>query len=229
VSYIIRASPEIVSEETPFAFKPRRRRRRRAVLGISNTRKLKDKALPIIKLGDRPLPGGYADGVVGSGLSKRGRKKWRYGLKSIVPQYIANSLEDLSVAGATEDENARYITRFVTIPNGVTAKELKVYFDANLPLGTSVNVYAKAFNTTIFSQNADVQAYRKMTEESISLFQSLDNTANEYSIDENDFREASYSLVTPIDFNTFCVKICMYTTNKTKIPTIKNLRAVAIE
>jgi hypothetical protein len=48
-------------------------------------------------------------------------------------------------------------------------------------------------------------------------------------VDGNDYREMSFTLTAPIDFNTFLVKICMYTLNKVNVPTIKNLRVVAVE
>lgn len=235
-SYIIQNGPAIQTERNPYSYIPKRKRLKRGASGIAtHTLFNKNRSGKLIfrsiaELGDRPIDPANpsSDGLVGTGLTKRGRKKWTYASRLFVPQFIANSLEDNPVANIEEDKNARYITRYVTIPNGVTAKELKVYFDGNIPNGSSVQVHAKTFDSTRFSQNADVQPYRLLTQESTSLFQSLNTVNSEYSQNVYDFREASYSLVAPADFNTFIVKICMYSTNKVKVPTIKNLRIVAI-
>ena len=234
-SYIISSSQDIETEATPFAFKPTRRRRRRVTSSYYNTPLGKKSSGPLItRLGYRAVPGATGsaaidgEGVVGSGLSKRGRKKWTFTTKGFVPQFISNSLEDRPVTGVEDDDNSRYITRFATISNGLVAKELKVYFDANLPNGSSIDVYAKTVDSTKFTQVAENRPYEKMSEEPLSQFESL-NVANRYSIDKYDFREVSYSLVPTQDFNGFSIKICMYTTDKTKVPTIKNLRVVAVE
>jgi hypothetical protein len=227
VSYIIRDQPEIITEATPYAFRPKRRRRRRLGVGYFGTQRYKQLASQIQKLGDRPIPNN-SDGIVGAGLNRRGRKKWVYSPRGFVPQYISNPLEDLPLVGINDDDNSRYITRSATISNGLTAKELKVYFDANLPNGAFVNVYGKTYNTTLFARSPDEQPYREMSEEPSSGFSSISGT-NQFSVDENDYREMSFTLTAPIDFNTFLVKICMYTLNKVNVPTIKNLRVVAVE
>ena len=49
-----------------------------------------------------------------------------------------------------------------------------------------------------------------------------------YSANSQDFKEASYTLVPSDEFNTFLVKICMYSTSNTRVPVIKNLRIVAV-
>jgi hypothetical protein len=227
VSYIIRDQPEIITEETPYAFKPKRRRRRRLGRGYFGTPRYKLLSSQIAAIGDRPIPNN-SDGIVGGGLSRRGRRKWVYSPRGFVPQYITNPLEDFAVAGSLDDDNSRYITRSATISNGLIAKELKVFFDANLPRGAYVKVFGKTFNTTLFAKNPDEQPYREMTEQSSSGFSSLSGT-NQFSVDGNDYREMSFTLTAPIDFNTFLVKICMYTLNKVNVPTIKNLRVVAVE
>lgn len=242
VSYIVTSGEQIQVEENPSAYRPRRKRVKRGASGIavsgSFSRQRSGKLIfrSIAELGDRKvqLPNSSetaADGVVGTGLSRRGRKKWTYGTRLFVPQYIANSIEDLPVSSANQDDKtSRYITRYVTIPNGLSAKELKVYFDANLPNGSDVKVFAKTYDTTRFTRKQDVIPYTRMIEQPTSLFQSLNVDTNEYSINEYDFREASYSLVSPIPFNTFIIKICMYSdAGKINVPTLKNLRIVAIE
>jgi Domain of unknown function (DUF4815) len=176
--------------------------------------------------------GGVGGGVVGAGLTRRGRKKWTYGKKLLVPDYTTNPLEEQSLINAESDNTARYITRSVQIPNGLRAKELKVYFDANIPNSASVKVYAKTIDSTQFSKEIEENPYQLMTEENFSAFVGAvqeSQTSQGYSVNEYDYREAAYSIVPDISFNTFVVKIVMYTTNETRVPTIKNLRIVAVE
>jgi hypothetical protein len=229
VSYIINSSAGILTEETPYAFRPKRKRRRRLGYGYFATAQYKQLASQISRLGDRPIPNN-SDGIVGAGLSKRGRKKWAYNPRGFVPQYITTILEDLPViGGAAEDDHSRYITRYASISNGLSAKELKVYFDANIPVGASISLFAKTLNSTIFAKNTEEQPYHQMTEDPSNQFVSLDGTGRNYSVNEQDFKEISFSYTAPIDFNTFLVKICMYSLDKINVPVIKNLRVVAVE
>lgn len=250
-SYIITDQAAVEIEANPNAFRPKRRRVKRGGFGIGGL--FVGAIFGFITFGAglavtvpaaigvgfaTPIAafntiaaaiGAVGGGAVGAGLTRRGRKAWTYGKKLLIPQYITNPQEDLPVLNAEEDNTARYITRYVTIPNGMTAKELKVYFDANIPSGSFVRLHAKTFDSTQFTKAVDQHPYQDMTEESISLFQSVDITAQEYSTNKYDFREAAYSLVPGLPFNTFAVKICMYSTNKSRVPTIKNLRIVAVE
>jgi len=176
--------------------------------------------------------GGVGAGAVGGALTRRGRKQWTYGKKLLVPQYSTNPIEEQSLIGAESDNTARYITRLVEIPNGLRGKELKVYFDANIPNSSFVQVYAKTTDSTQFSKEVEENPYQRMTQEPASAFFELvqeSQTNQGYSVNEYDYREASYSLIPELPFNTFIVKIVMYSTNETRVPTIKNLRIVAIE
>lgn len=237
-SYLITTGPTIEVEANPNAFRPKRSRVKRggfgifglvfgAILGFATFGVGAAIAgAAIAGTGVATAIGTVGGGAIGYGLTSRGRRKWTYGKRLLIPEYISNPLEDDPVANRPGDETARYITRYVTIPNGVTAKELKVYFDGNIPGGTFVEAHAKTYDTTQLSENPDVQVYRKMTLQPANLFQSesISNVSN----NDYDFKESSYSLVAPNNFNTFVVKLCMYSNNKAKVPTIKNLKVVAI-
>lgn len=140
------------------------------------------------------------------------------------------SMEEAVRSGVTDD-TARYITKRVPIPADKTAKELKVFFDAVIPRGSSISAYAKVFNNEVVT--SEFSGYKKMTIDTISQF----FTGGEpiYSLNDNDYRETSYSYIVPNTgdqfgvFNVFAVKICMYSSNKASVPKIKNLRVVAIE
>jgi len=150
----------------------------------------------------------------------------------VAVEYIINSseasttVEQAPVSGRNDD-TARYISRYVTIPSGLSAKELKVYIDANYPSGTFIRVYAKTFNSIQSSSEVDLYPYKRMAIEPTSEFYTGGKFTN--SVNPHDFREASYSVVPSEPFNTFLVKICLYTEDKAKTPVVKNLRIVAIE
>ena len=149
----------------------------------------------------------------------------------VVAKNIINGSEnstnvEQAVASGRNDDTARYISKRVMIPNGQYAKELKVIVDANIPKDTFIRVYAKAFNSELISN--DAVGYKRMNPETNSEFFIGGNFTN--SLNANDFREITYSVVPTTDkFNVFAVKICLYSLNTSIVPTIKNLRVVAIE
>lgn len=149
----------------------------------------------------------------------------------VVAKNIINGSEnstnvEQAVASGRNDDTARYISKRVMIPNGQYAKELKVIVDANIPKDTFIRVYAKAFNSELTSNEA--VGYKRMNAETNSEFFIGGNFTN--SLNANDFREITYSVVPTTDkFNVFAVKICLYSLNTSIVPTIKNLRVVAIE
>ena len=112
---------------------------------------------------------------------------------------------------------------------GKIAYELKVIMDANLPQNTFIKVYGRTFNSNQLSATVNEQTYRLMSEDTPNEFNVDGNRA--YSLSAVDFREVSYTLsVNEYDpFDTFSVKICMYSTDQSKIPSIKNLRIVALQ
>jgi len=132
-----------------------------------------------------------------------------------------------SIFSGRDDDTARYISKKVLIPNGQTAKEIKVILDANIPKDTFIRVYAKTYNSEQIT--SDLVGYKRMAIESTSEFFVGGVFTN--SLNDNDFREATYSVVPSATdwFNVFAIKVCLYTLNSSKVPVVKNLRVVAIE
>lgn len=151
---------------------------------------------------------------------------------AVVVKNIVNASEnstnvEQSIFSGRDDETARYITKRVSIPNGQFAREMKVIMDANIPKDTFIRVYVKAYNS---EQNSNDQVgYKRMVIDQDNDFFVGGVFTN--SLNLNDFREVSYSVVPNNNepFNVFAIKICMYTLNTAKVPAIKNLRVVAIE
>jgi hypothetical protein len=106
---------------------------------------------------------------------------------------------------------------------------MKVIMDALYPKGTFLRVYALAYNSAQLTADIGDQPYKRMAIEPTSKF--YQGGVFTYSQNPEDFREISFT-ATPLNgekFDTFAVKICMYTTDSAKVPVIKNLRIVAIE
>jgi len=152
---------------------------------------------------------------------------------AILVENLVNSSDDntqeLSATSGKTDSTARYISKKVTLPKGKIAYELKVIVDANLPQNTFIKVYGRTFNSNQLSTTVNEQTYRLMSEDTPNDFNVDGNRA--YSLSPVDFREVSYTMsVNEYDpFDTFSVKICMYSSDQSKVPSIKNLRIVALQ
>ena len=135
--------------------------------------------------------------------------------------------EDQSQGGPA---TARYITRKVTLADGMDAGDFRVYFSAYRPTNANIYVYYKvlsADDTDVF----DDKPYQLMTAISGYSF---------FSLDQSDFKEFVFA---PGDdnlpanivqyggyqtFKYFAIKLVMTSTDTTKVPRIRDFRVVAI-
>ena len=134
--------------------------------------------------------------------------------------------EDNSAGG---DATARYLSRRVNLKDGFDATDLTVFLTANRQSGSKITLYYKVlsqFDTDTF----DNKAWTVMSETT--------NT-NSVSSDINEFLELEFSpigantnytsgSVTYDSFKTFAIKIVMTSSSTTKVPLIKDLRAIAL-
>jgi hypothetical protein len=115
---------------------------------------------------------------------------------------------------------ARYITRKVTLAPSFESTDLKVFFLASIPTNTSVKVYYKAAPT---GQSFDLQPWREMVVESAG------------APSQTGFVDYKYKTYTenalPGDerFQTFSIKIVMYSSNPVRVPQIRDLRVIALD
>jgi hypothetical protein len=151
----------------------------------------------------------------------------------VVVENLINSSDsttsELSPTSGKTDSTARYITRKVSLANGSSAAELVVFIDANIPKDSFIRVYAKTGN----NQQSDSDQLNNLPYESMIELQPTRFFANDihtYSVTPQDYREGIYRLVSSAGdgFDAFIVKICLYSTNTSAVPTIKNLRIVAL-
>lgn len=119
---------------------------------------------------------------------------------------------------------ARYISRKVTLRDGFESADVNVYLLAHLPQNTSIEVYAK------YQASDDATRFEDLPWTKLSL---KSGYAASNATTDDDFQELAYQTgdVGTL-FNTFAVKIVMYSSDATvgsaKYPRIKNMRAIAL-
>ena len=127
---------------------------------------------------------------------------------------------------------AKYITKPIGLADGYDAGDLRVYLTANKPGETEVTVFYKILSGTD-STSFDDRPYEKLV---------CINPTSSPSIDEVTYREYEYrpsailnaityigtNGVTYDTFKTFAIKIVMTSTDPAIVPSVKDLRIIAI-
>jgi hypothetical protein len=122
---------------------------------------------------------------------------------------------------------ARYISRKVALGQGLSAKNLKVFVDQNMPAGASVEVYYRVINNNDDTDFND-RPYVLMTRRQASTEVSEDTLKfNEYEYYADDISYAQNGS-TYNDFDMFSIKIVMYSTQTAAAPSFRNFRAIAL-
>lgn len=130
---------------------------------------------------------------------------------------------------------SRYITKKVVLSPGNDSSDLRVFFTAYRPLGSSINVYYKVLSrsdTTAFED----QNWVLMT----GLNNSSTYSANRDALYEYEYAPGSAGVAdnqltytntageTYDDFSQFAIKIVIATSDSTKTPFLKDLRVLAL-
>jgi hypothetical protein len=177
---------------------------------------------------------GKVSGIVvdagGSGYTSTPTVTITGGNPSATPATAVSSGEDQASGGPAR---ARYITRKVTLADGLDAGDFRLSFTAYKPASANIHVYYKilsADDTDVF----DSKNYQLMT---------LISGTNSKSITASDLKEFTYAPGTAgtpdnrvsygngfTSFKYFAIKIVMTSTDttSTKVPRIKDLRVIAI-
>lgn len=148
---------------------------------------------------------------------------------ALVKNYIDEYSAVVADSELTSDGYARakYVTKQVILNDEFDADGLTVYLDVNKPSGTDVVVYYKILNKYDFSISFDNAPWVLMTKTSqsqvtISELEYSEETYQNLNITYTGVNGVSYD-----SFKYFAVKIVMYSSDSTKVPSIKNLRAIA--
>ena len=144
---------------------------------------------------------------------------------------LINNINDPGLSAAPETDNngaalSKYMTRPVTLSEGFNATSLRVQVLENIQSGTQFEVYYRVLSDEDSERFADKE-WVKMTRNgqasnSSSLTEYIDS---EYKADTISYTAGS---ATYSSFNTFAVKIVMYSSNTAFTPTAKNVRVVAL-
>jgi len=127
-----------------------------------------------------------------------------------------NNREDTDQVAEADEAAARYITKPVNLIN--PANEFRIFFDANRPPATTIDVYYKVRPTGSGTPLED-QVWEKMELDS--------NVPSNESFDS--FNEYAYTKTFAQDFNVYSIKIVMRSDNEARVPRIRDLRVIAIK
>ena len=150
-------------------------------------------------------------------------------MSMIMINNIINDRVDVTIPETTAsggNASAKYVTRAITLASGFDAKGVKVTFDANMQSGTSFDVFVKVLAAD------DVGAFGTKPWIQVPNVDSVTKNSSSYT----DFIEQNYFLdnisyisngIIHNSFQTFAVKVVMYSGTPAIIPQIKNFRAIA--
>lgn len=168
---------------------------------------------------------------------------------SITPfEYFINPLTDQMIAsevGNNGESESKYISKVVELADGFDAEDLKVWVTAYRPPNTDITVYAK------FKSSSDVTATDEVAWTQLKLVASKNFTSS--VANKNDFKEFEYYLDTTVlgagegaylnggefeyqsidgaihkNFKFFAIKILMNSDGQSRIPRLKDMRAIAL-
>jgi hypothetical protein len=119
---------------------------------------------------------------------------------------------------------ARYITKIVSLEEGFESNGFKLILSINKPTGTKIQAFLKhqtVEQTKEFHENSYIQLLPKMGETQFNSF---------FTQTEDEFVDVEFDLPqdTPIEFNKFAIKLCLYSSNPAYVPKIKDLRGIAV-
>ena len=114
---------------------------------------------------------------------------------------------------------ARYITRRVTLADGFESTNFKVLLGVNKPAEATVQVFIKPMSEEDDRNFEDI-GYTLMTADA-----TIPDAANNY-----DFTDVTFSLSSAFTqpMKTFAVKVCLYSSSSTKVPSVKDFRTIAL-
>ena len=123
----------------------------------------------------------------------------------------------------------RYISKKISLSSGMDATDLRSFITAKMPKDTSLHVYFRVLSATD-SESLDQKSFQKMRQTNpspdhkFSDFREFEfDTGGDDQITYTDSGGASYS-----DFSTFQVKVVGYSSSRVKIPSLKDIRVLAV-
>ncbi len=127
---------------------------------------------------------------------------------------VSNRIDDNTDVAETDPMNgsalAKYITKTVTLDE--SSDNVKLYLDINRPSQTDIEVYYKTGSDLTTFDNQDWV---------------LENKVIPFS-DDDSYKEIEYAIDPGSSFTLFALKIVFTSSNTVRIPSVQNLRAIAL-
>ena len=149
----------------------------------------------------------------------------------ITIENVINNIKTNESNTAGGDATARYLTRRVNLKDGFDATDIQIFLTANRQSGSTISVYYKVLSQ-FDSDTFDNRPWEAMTESTNTNTVSASDEFGEYL--ELEFSPVGANTnytsnsVTYDSFKTYAIKIVMTSSNTTKVPLIKDLRAIAL-
>jgi hypothetical protein len=130
--------------------------------------------------------------------------------------------------------DAKYITKSITLADGFDAGDIRVFLSATYQKNTEISVYYKILNGSDSTTFRD-RPYRKMECVNPVLSTAKPSSSTDYrefeyrpSLTENQILYTSYDGVTYDTFKTLSIKIVLNSSDRTVLPTAKELRIIVL-
>jgi hypothetical protein len=135
---------------------------------------------------------------------------------------------------------AKYITRRVTLEEGLDAEDLNVYLDAYKPAGTEIYVYYKIHNPSdneTFEEKSWVLMNQETSQDTYSTSQNFDDQkefkyvipTSELTGDNGEVQYTNGSGATFTGYLTFSVKVVLTASVTSDVPRITDVRVIALQ
>jgi len=142
-------------------------------------------------------------------------------IENVINNEIDNNAEvsdETNPYGTDSGSDVRYITKRIVLNKNNRANDFDVSVDYIKPEGSQIQVFVKADSrlSGSFDDQRYIQLVRKNTET--------------FSESENNIITESFNLPSiGIPYDSFSVKVCLYSSNSSRVPVVKSIKAVALE
>jgi hypothetical protein len=129
------------------------------------------------------------------------------------------STPEKSAAGTVDTPRVRYISKLVTLEEGIDANNVNVIIDVTRPEGTNIQAFVK-WQGAGKDSSFDDEPYYELVVDKKDLI----------TYDSNAYETLKFTLPqdTKEPFVKFSVKICLYSKNSAVVPTVKNMKVIAV-
>lgn len=124
----------------------------------------------------------------------------------------------------------RYITRRVTLDQGLESKDINVYLTASKPQNTDIKVYYRALaaeDDTPFNDASWVEMSETTSHGYTEDDQVIEYIYKPSTTDSNGDTTVAYDRYT--DIQTFAIKIVLLSTNTSVVPEVHDMKAIAVD